>query len=877
MHFPADHHQQQQHPQQQQQQRQQYSENYHAFEFLAAQQDQQRQHYQQQHPSIAVTDPTAYEHSQQQEHHNQQQQEALYWSRAHANNSSGGSATPFQSVQSTASPADSYEHYNNPPPHFSRAHHPQHQRLKKERVQQSHQHLAAQEQHVDFQSCWLEQQEQHGAPYFPSNDRVQADDTQRDANSAGKNSASYQVHDSWQTFASTIPDLPRIWSAAPDFRVPPHHSISNASSISSAATYLSAPGAEHLPGGAYQITRSLSAPNTMPSTRARNSRAVGGRSSLPFAPTLKEEQDNLAAESSFASSLGRRRSDSPHSAASYDDEDGMDDSFATNGSGPDGNTTVDSLGVPMPYEGKDPEVFQCPHCDKSYNGKHARSIWRRHLQDKHSIPLSLQPRRTRWDGDANRPKNAEERRERMLESKRRWARKKRLQDKAIALGLDPEADFDTIQRAMQASGAHGDEVDEDGLPRVTQPTFSVGARLSGGIVHAANQAKRGSVDNSANTSFASSSRVPSRPISVVQQQASDDMFFRSNQLSNKEPSSARSTVAVYDTFDAPSSSSHARMSHPSTSSSLLTRGAPGHLGPNVTPVQHYAMLQPTPPSTGPSSAEREMHALKQKMLADMFGSKYRPLPSPPTSNDKPVALYHTNHGPKGHNPQPLPPPQFVPRSSFLPRGPGGAEVANRVRSSVSAERTLSALEEATETAATQLLALSSPPKGRHDDEESGEAAEEEEEPVHSDSPSRSPLLRTRERSARGLSLRPGMSPRSSSVSGPARRQVDDALNGSPRRHASVEPAGLGSAPRESHELPILLRLNTNAVPFACRLARSRRQQSLLACTTQDLAARKASNTALCGGQRAHRLSHRPREECKAIGHGWSSPLSHACP
>lgn len=43
--------------------------------------------------------------------------------------------------------------------------------------------------------------------------------------------------------------------------------------------------------------------------------------------------------------------------------------------------------------------FKCPHegCEKVYKGKHARSIWRRHLQDKHGIPLAQQPRRTRWD------------------------------------------------------------------------------------------------------------------------------------------------------------------------------------------------------------------------------------------------------------------------------------------------------------------------------------------------------------------------------------------------------------------------------------------------------------------------------------------------
>jgi hypothetical protein len=42
-------------------------------------------------------------------------------------------------------------------------------------------------------------------------------------------------------------------------------------------------------------------------------------------------------------------------------------------------------------------VHQCPKCEKQYRGKHARSIWRRHLQDKHGIPLSMQVRRSRWD------------------------------------------------------------------------------------------------------------------------------------------------------------------------------------------------------------------------------------------------------------------------------------------------------------------------------------------------------------------------------------------------------------------------------------------------------------------------------------------------
>ena len=98
----------------------------------------------------------------------------------------------------------------------------------------------------------------------------------------------------------------------------------------------------------------------------------------------------------------------------------------------------------------DANLFACPHCDKRYTGKHARSIWRRHLQDKHNIPLSIQPRRTRWDGDANRPKNAEERRARMLESKRRWARKKRLQEKLGSAAAAAAAMRESEERADDA-------------------------------------------------------------------------------------------------------------------------------------------------------------------------------------------------------------------------------------------------------------------------------------------------------------------------------------------------------------------------------------------------------------------------------------------
>lgn len=49
--------------------------------------------------------------------------------------------------------------------------------------------------------------------------------------------------------------------------------------------------------------------------------------------------------------------------------------------------------VPSQYE-----MYTCRACRKTYDGKNARSVARRHLQDKHGVPLSAQSRRTRWDG-----------------------------------------------------------------------------------------------------------------------------------------------------------------------------------------------------------------------------------------------------------------------------------------------------------------------------------------------------------------------------------------------------------------------------------------------------------------------------------------------
>ncbi|RSH89215.1 hypothetical protein EHS25_002327 [Saitozyma podzolica] len=67
------------------------------------------------------------------------------------------------------------------------------------------------------------------------------------------------------------------------------------------------------------------------------------------------------------------------------------------------------------------EQYTCRMCRKTYEGRNARSVARRHLQDKHDVPLASQPRRSRWDFNVDRPSGPEEARERSLKCKRDWA------------------------------------------------------------------------------------------------------------------------------------------------------------------------------------------------------------------------------------------------------------------------------------------------------------------------------------------------------------------------------------------------------------------------------------------------------------------------
>ena len=61
---------------------------------------------------------------------------------------------------------------------------------------------------------------------------------------------------------------------------------------------------------------------------------------------------------------------------------------------------IDASGTPIMLDAIRPnpnEQYTCRCCRKTYTGKNARSVARRHLQDKHGVPLQLQERRSRWD------------------------------------------------------------------------------------------------------------------------------------------------------------------------------------------------------------------------------------------------------------------------------------------------------------------------------------------------------------------------------------------------------------------------------------------------------------------------------------------------
>ncbi|PWN53651.1 hypothetical protein IE53DRAFT_383827 [Violaceomyces palustris] len=278
----------------------------------------------------------------------------------------------------------------------------------------------------------------------------------------------------------------------------------------------------------------------------------------------------------------------------------------------------------------DANLFACPHCDKRYTGKHARSIWRRHLQDKHNIPLSIQPRRTRWDGDANRPKNAEERRARMLESKRRWARKKRMQEK---MG--------------NASGSQNLE-EEDGGGGGDDGDSSFNYDTSFGS----------DVDTKPPMGFAVKAESMATPLNPSNVDA--NMFG-----AGADSQSSAAAMPPSQGGGPWASSPIRRGSHPNPScyndpQNPFKRQAVDKHGPlatNATPVHSFSSLYPTPPSVGSSqlagtsaysSSSCSSPMRKVPSATEPHGLPMSlPLLSPPRSNERHAALVDATHAKAG--------------------------------------------------------------------------------------------------------------------------------------------------------------------------------------------------------------------------------------
>ncbi|KZO96019.1 hypothetical protein CALVIDRAFT_564295 [Calocera viscosa TUFC12733] len=119
--------------------------------------------------------------------------------------------------------------------------------------------------------------------------------------------------------------------------------------------------------------------------------------------------------------------------------------------------------------------YDCPWCDKSYAGPNGRSVWRRHAQEKHNLPCNS--RRSRWDAHPDRPRNAEDKKDRNLACKRQWAKDNRIK-KRLLKQLDTispsnpdrnkiEADLaDWVQRRRSQS------VEKENLVRPVQKAYS---------------------------------------------------------------------------------------------------------------------------------------------------------------------------------------------------------------------------------------------------------------------------------------------------------------------------------------------------------------------------------------------------------------------
>ncbi|KAJ9092747.1 hypothetical protein QFC19_008599 [Naganishia cerealis] len=140
-----------------------------------------------------------------------------------------------------------------------------------------------------------------------------------------------------------------------------------------------------------------------------------------------------------------------------------------------------------------PHIHGCPYCNKVYRGQHARSICRRHQMSKHGIELEVQVKKSRWDNNPNRPATEQEKHQRTLESKRRWAAKDRKRRRCAKLGITYISSSDEGASGSSEEDGTGEDDGDSVYNAVAGP--STGRRLAatgGSAGRSARSASRGS-------------------------------------------------------------------------------------------------------------------------------------------------------------------------------------------------------------------------------------------------------------------------------------------------------------------------------------------------------------------------------------------------
>ncbi|KAJ9091353.1 hypothetical protein QFC21_007248 [Naganishia friedmannii] len=176
-----------------------------------------------------------------------------------------------------------------------------------------------------------------------------------------------------------------------------------------------------------------------------------------------------------------------------------------------------------------PHIHGCPYCNKVYRGQHARSICRRHQMSKHGIELEVQVKKSRWDNNPNRPATEQEKHQRTLESKRRWAAKDRKRRRCVKLGIPY---IDSSDEDASGSDDNEQEPSDDDEEN--------------GVLHDDNDVAEGSGTAGNAIAGPSSARRPQHLVAGNKEKNGTARAARSRSRASETPASQTPELAVVD-------------------------------------------------------------------------------------------------------------------------------------------------------------------------------------------------------------------------------------------------------------------------------------------------------------------------------------------